>query len=125
VILNLSSRDAADDAEAFGKAITETLGRSHAPVVRIVYLKDVPRPFRSVARRMIRKREEGGRSLLLDWKGAFHAAFQLDPKVAHFLVVDSAGEVRGPVSGAPTPERLAAFRDMVSGARSESIGRHG
>ncbi|MBT8468060.1 MAG: hypothetical protein KJN97_04845, partial [Deltaproteobacteria bacterium] len=43
VILSLSSRDAAADAEAFGQAITNTIGESRVPVVRIVCLKGVPR----------------------------------------------------------------------------------
>lgn len=99
VILSSSSRDAVADAEAFGEAITETIGESRVSVVRIVCLKGVPRALHSVARRMIRKHERGGGQLLLDWKAAFHAALQLDPNVSHFLVVGSSGDVKGPVSG--------------------------
>ena len=114
LIVSLAARDNAADAEAFGQALFEELGEPPLPVVRIAYLKNVPRPFHAIARSLIRRHQSEGRGLFLDWKGSFHAALHLDPRVANVLVISGSGDVRGPVTGAPTAESLARFRELLS-----------
>lgn len=107
LLLSLSSKDAKDDAVAWGKALEGRFGPAPVAVVRIVYLRDVPRPFRSMARKMLLTGYNRGRELYCDWKGEVHRALDLKPKEAHLVVVEADGTVARVFSGPPTDEAVA------------------
>lgn len=115
VILSISSRTTSDDANTWGRQVSERLGERDAEFARfrVVDLSDVARPFRGIARRRLRKAWNEGHTLLADWGGAFAAALDLDPAQFHIVAVGGDGVIRGAIHGPCTPAALDAFAALL------------
>ena len=109
VLLSISARHTVGVGDPWGARATEFLGDRTGDVVRfrVVDLSDVPRIARGFARYRLRRAWNKGHTILIDWDGAFSAAFGLDLRTFHIVVCDPDGTVRGAEHGTYTAAKFA------------------